>query len=135
MRMLDLKLLRDFRRLWPQGLAIALVVAGGVASLVLSVGSFRSLDETRAAYYERYRFADVFATVRRAPMNLVRRIAEVPGAAAVEARISQLALLDIQNFPEPATGLFISLPERGEPALNLPICDSGACPMPAAPTK
>jgi hypothetical protein len=56
MRMLDLKLLRDFRRMWPQAVAIGLVVAGGVASLVMSVGSFRSLDETRAAYYERYQY-------------------------------------------------------------------------------
>ena len=128
MRTLDVKLLRDFGRLWPQALAIALVVAGGVASLVLSVGSFRSLDETRAAYYERHRFADVFATVRRAPMTLVRSIAEIPGTAAVEARISQLALLDIENFPEPATGLFISLPEQGEPTLNLPYLRLGRMP-------
>ena len=46
MRMLDLKLLRDLRRLWAQGLAIALVVAGGVATLVMAVGSYRSLDDT-----------------------------------------------------------------------------------------
>ena len=67
MRALDRKLLRDLRRLWAQALAIALVVAGGVATLLLAVGSHRSLDETRNAYYERHRFADIFATVRRAP--------------------------------------------------------------------
>jgi hypothetical protein len=47
MRALDLKLFRDLARLWAQALAIALVVAGGVATLVLAVGSFRSLEETR----------------------------------------------------------------------------------------
>lgn len=128
MGVLDVKLLRDFARLWPQGLAIALVVAGGVASLVLAVGSFRSLDETRVAYYERYRFADVFATVRRAPRTLAGRIAEIPGVAAVETRIETLALLDIADFPEPATGLFISLPESGEPTLNLPYMRTGRMP-------
>ena len=61
-----MKLFRDLRRLWAQVLAIALVIAGGVATVVLTVGSSRSLDETRAAYYERQRFADVFALVRRA---------------------------------------------------------------------
>jgi putative ABC transport system permease protein len=42
MRALDLKLLRDLRRLWAQALAISLVVAGGVATLVMAVGSYRS---------------------------------------------------------------------------------------------
>jgi putative ABC transport system permease protein len=118
MRVLDIKLLRDLRRVWPLALAVAFVVAGGVATLLMSVGSYRSLDETRTAYYERYRFADVFASVRRAPKTLVRQIAEIPGVAAVDARIATLALLDIPNFREPATGQFISLPDGGEPALN-----------------
>lgn len=126
--MLDIKLLRDFRRLWPQVLAIALVIAGGVASLVLSVGSFRSLDETRTAYYERNRFADVFATVQRAPLTLVASIARIPGVSDVDARISKLALLDVDNFLEPATGLFISLPESGMPTLNVPYLRVGRIP-------
>ena len=37
MRMLDRKLLRDIRRLWAQALAIALVIGGGVATLLLAV--------------------------------------------------------------------------------------------------
>jgi putative ABC transport system permease protein len=118
MRMLDRKLLRDIRRLWAQALAIALVIGGGVATLLLGVGSHRSLDETRIAYYERYRFADVFAVVARAPKTLVDQIAQIPGVAAVEARIAKLALLDIPNYPEPATGQVISLPDVGEPKLN-----------------
>jgi putative ABC transport system permease protein len=63
---LDIKLLRDFRRLWAQALAVALVLACGVATLILAIGSYRSLEETRRAYYERYRFGDVFASVTRA---------------------------------------------------------------------
>src|SRR3954447_7785880 len=49
----DDPLVRDLRRLWAQALAIALVIAGAVATLVMAVGSSRSLDETRIAYYER----------------------------------------------------------------------------------
>src|SRR5690606_35868378 len=60
MTALDRKLLRDLLRLWPQALAIALVVASGVATLILGIGTHRSLDETRRAYYEQYQFADVF---------------------------------------------------------------------------
>src|SRR6266511_4684297 len=130
MRVLDRKLFRDLRRLWAQALAIALVIAGGVATLVLAVGSYRSLDETRTAYYERHRFADVFAVVRRAPKTLVSQIAEIPGVAAVDARIAKLALLDIPNFREPATGQFISLPETGEPTLNRLYLRTGRMPEP-----
>ena len=132
MRVLDIKMFRDLRRLWAQALAIALVVAGGVATLLLAVGSHRSLDETRTAYYERYAFADVFAVLRRAPKNLVERLAEIPGVAAVEARIAKLALLDIPNFREPASGQFISLPEFGQPVLNRLYLRAGRLPEPGS---
>ncbi|MCW5728507.1 ABC transporter permease [Parvibaculum sp.] len=131
MRILDIKLFRDLIRLRAQVLAIALVVAGGVATIILAVGSYRSLDETRLAYYERYRFADVFATVRRAPDTLAARIAEIPGVVAVETRIASLALLDIAGVREPATGQFISLPESGEPVLNRLYLRLGRMPDPA----
>ena len=91
MHMLDVKLFRDLKRLWAQAIAIALVVAGGVATLVLAVGSHRSLNDTRIAYYERYQFADVFALVRRAPKALADQIAEIPGVVTVETRIAMLA--------------------------------------------
>jgi putative ABC transport system permease protein len=130
MHILDRKLIRDVRRLWAQVLAIALVIAGAVSTLMMAVGSHRSLDETRTAYYERYRFADVFATVRRAPKSLVDRVAEIPGVAAVEARIDTLALLDIPNFLEPATGRVISLPDIGEPLLNRLYMRLGRTPEP-----
>src|SRR3990172_3379500 len=132
MHMLDVKLFRDLKRLWAQALAIALVIAGGVATLVLDVGSNRSLDETRTAYYERYRFADVFALVRRAPKALVDRIAEIPGVAAVDVRIAKLAMLDIPNFREPATGQFISLPEGAQPTLNRLYMRLGRMPEPGS---
>lgn len=130
MRVLDIKLSRDLRRLWAQALAVALVVAGGMATLIMAVGSYRSLEETRTAYYERYRFADVFASVRRAPKGLVERIAEIPGVAAVDARVVKLALLDIPNFREPATGRVISLPDGVEPLLNRLYVRVGRLPQP-----
>jgi putative ABC transport system permease protein len=135
MQMLDRKLFRDLSRLWAQALAIALVVAGGAATLVAAVGSLRSLEETRAAYYERYQFADIFAPVRRAPKSLANRIAEIPGVAAVEPRIAKLALLDIPGLREPATGQFISLPESGQPSLNRLYMRMGRMPEPGAPDQ
>ena len=128
MGVLDTKLFRDLRHLWPQALAIALVIGGAVATLVAAAGSIRSLEETRAAYYERYQFADVFALVKRAPKGLVDRIAQIPGVAAVEPRIAKLALLDIPDFREPVTGQFISLPDGSGPGLNRLYMRSGRLP-------
>ncbi|MEO8467211.1 MAG: FtsX-like permease family protein [Gammaproteobacteria bacterium] len=130
MSVLDLKLLRDLKRLWAQVLAIALVIAGGVATIILAVGSHHSLDETRIAYYERFGFADVFAQVRRAPNAVIPQIEQIPGVAAVEPRIAQLALLDIPDFREPATGQFISLPEKREQVLNRLFMREGRMPEP-----
>jgi putative ABC transport system permease protein len=135
MRMLDIKVFRDLGRLWAQALAIALVVAGGVSTLVLAVGSYRSLDETRIAYYERYGFADVFALVKRAPKTLVEQIAQIPGVAVAETRITELALLDIPNFREPATGELVSLPDNREPILNRLYLRMGRMPVPESATE
>ena len=119
MRTLDRKLLRDLRRIWAQALAIALVMASGVATFVLASGAYHSLDETRAAYYLRYRFAHVFAEVRRAPKAIVEQIETIPGVAAAEARITKLALLDVEGLAEPATGRAVSVPDLAAPRLNL----------------
>lgn len=132
MNVLDLKLHRDLKRLWAQALAIALVIAGGVSTIILAVGSHHSLDETRIAYYERYGFADVFAQVRRAPNAVIPQIEQIPGVAAVEPRISQLALLDIPNFREPATGDFISLPDKRDQVLNRLFMRLGRMPEPGS---
>jgi putative ABC transport system permease protein len=134
MRALDMKLFRDLRRLWAQALAIALVIAGGFSTVILAVGSARSLDETRIAYYERHRL-QTSAFGWRAPKTLVPRIAEIAGVAAVEARITKLALLDIPNLREPATGQLVSIPDIGEPVLNRLYLRSGRMPEPGMPQE
>jgi putative ABC transport system permease protein len=124
------KLLRDFLRLWPQALAIALVLAAGTATLIVGTGAYASLSETRAAYYERNRFADVFADLTRAPNILIDDLARIPGVASVEARIAKVALLDIAGMVEPASAMFISLPDFQEPKLSLPYMRRGRTPIP-----
>jgi putative ABC transport system permease protein len=118
MRALNHKLVRDLWRLKGQVIAVGMVVASGVAVLVMSLTALDSLQETAEAYYERYRFAHVFANVKRAPERLANHIADIPGVQAVETRISKFATLDLEHFPEPAIGRLISIPERGEPVLN-----------------
>jgi putative ABC transport system permease protein len=128
MHMLDRKLLRDLRRMWAQALAIALVMASGIATFVLASGAYQSLEETRSAYYLRYRFADVFAEVRRAPKSVIEQILAIPGVARAEPRITHLALLDVEGLAEPATARAVSIPDLSEPQLNLLHLRAGRLP-------
>lgn len=130
MSMLDRKLLRDLARMWAQVLAIALVMACGVATIVIAIGAYRSLEETRAAFYERYRFGSVFASATRAPLHLRDRIARLPGVSGVELRVVRPVLLDMPGMVEPATGIAVSVPERGEPSVNRLYLRTGRLPEP-----
>ena len=59
--------------------AISVVVACGVATVVTTRTSYTSLLTSRAAYYADYRFADVFAHLKRAPETLRPRLLAIPG--------------------------------------------------------
>ena len=115
---LDRKLLRDLWRLRGQVIAIAFIVASGVGVLIMSLSSHEALKETGDAYYERYRFAQVFAEVKRAPLSLQSAMARIPGVQVVETRISQFAVVNVGGFVEPVIARLVSVPERGQPLLN-----------------
>lgn len=105
------KAARDLRRLWGQALAIALVLAAGVATLILGDGAHRALSETRARYYAEYRFADLFSDVVRAPLALTAQIREIEGVVQAEARIVKLARPEIAGLAEPASVLLVTVPQ------------------------
>lgn len=130
MTALDRKLVRDIRRVWAQALAIALVMASGVATLVLGDGAYRSIHETRSAYYDRGGFGDVFAQARRAPEGLARQIDTLPGVAVAETRIMQAALLDLPGVQEPGAAALVSIPDSGSSRLNRLTLRSGRLPEP-----
>ena len=71
---LDRKLLRDIWEMKGQALAIAAVIAAGVTMFVTYISNFDSLYRTRAAYYERARFADVFCEPGVFTVEEARRI-------------------------------------------------------------
>ena len=115
---LDRKLLRDLNRMKGQTIAVALVMACGLAMMIMARSLIHSLETTRQEYYEANRFADVFVHLKRAPNSLAARVAEIPGVAAVQAGIAVLATLDLQGLDEPASGQVRSLPDFGRPELN-----------------
>jgi putative ABC transport system permease protein len=118
MRMLDRKLVRDLWAMKGQAFAIAIVICAGVTMYVTYLSNFDSLQRTRAAYYADAQFADVFASLTRAPSWLEERIAAIPGVAAVETRVVADVTLDVPAMTEPAIGRLISVPESGVPRLN-----------------
>jgi putative ABC transport system permease protein len=125
MSLLDLKLFRDLHALKSQALAVALVMACGLAMMIMTRSLILSLNTARAAYYEDHRFAQVFASLKRAPQSVADRIAALPGVAAVETSVAMQVTLDLPGLLQPANGLINSLPDRREPALNRPFLRAG----------
>jgi putative ABC transport system permease protein len=118
LRALDRKLIRDLWAMKGQSLAIASVIAAGVAMFVMYLSNFDSLQRTRTAYYDSARFGDVFASLKRAPSSLEPRLAALPGVEAVATRVVADVTLDVPGMAEPAIGRLISVPDRGRPSLN-----------------
>lgn len=119
MSALDRKLLRDLWHMKGQVAAICAVMACGVATFVMSLTTLRSLIRNKDTYYASNRFADVFVQMKRAPNALAARLAQIEGVAQVETRVVRDVTLDLPQMPEPATGRLISMPEYGDPRLNL----------------
>lgn len=127
---LDLKLFRDLGRMKGQMVAVSLVMACGLAMMIMTRSIVLTLESTRDAYYQRQRLADVFATLKRAPLSLADRVAEIPGVAAVEARVVVDATLDLEGMTEPASAHLVSLPEGRSQTLNQVFIRQGRLPQP-----
>ncbi|NKI34084.1 ABC transporter permease [Wenzhouxiangella sp. XN79A] len=125
---LNRKLCRDLWNLRAQAVAIAMVIAGGVATWVISLSTIDALDDSMRLFYQDYRFAEVFADLKRAPRSTLARIREIDGVQVAEGRIRMPATLDLAGFDEPVEALIASLPERGEPMLNRLFIDRGELP-------
>jgi len=115
---LNRKLLRDLWRWRTQLAAIALVIGAGVATYVMSAATSASLQTTRADFYRDTDFADVFANLKRAPRELLRRIREVPGVGQVRDSLTGFANVRLPGFSDPVVGEVLSWPDGKQPALN-----------------
>jgi putative ABC transport system permease protein len=122
---LDRKLLRDLRLMWSQALTIALVVASGVAGFVTSFSAVDSLDWSRQTYYAQARFADVFATLKRAPLALEQQLQHMQGAAHVQTGLAQIAPVSLPGVTDPIIGQLTALDVRVPQSLNVVQLRSG----------
>jgi putative ABC transport system permease protein len=130
---LQRKAVRDLFHLRGQALAIALVIAGGIATLVMAQSTYQSLEGTRARFYGEYALADVWASAKRAPNPLAGRIAAIAGVQTVQTRLVAPATLAVAGFDEPVRAQVLSLPKYGgQPLLNRIYLRSGRLPDPQA---
>ncbi|MCF7789375.1 MAG: FtsX-like permease family protein [Prosthecobacter sp.] len=126
---LDRKLLRDIGGMKGQFLVVSLIMACGVALMIVSHSIILSLESTRDAYYQHYRMPDVFGSVKSAPLSLQPRLAHIPGVATVELRVVQGALLDMEGVQEPVKARLVSLPDSGQQNLNQIFLRRGRLPL------
>jgi len=132
---LDLKTLRDLWSMRTQVMSIALLIAAGIAVLVMSVSNYLALVRAMDAHYRNERFAEVFATLKRAPLSLVERIRQIDGIGVVEPRISQAVRVIRADSELPISGRILSLPPSGQPMLNRLHLVEGRLPDPARPEE
>ena len=118
MRALHHKLRRDLWQIKGQVVAISLVIGVGVTLFIAYFSTFDSLRRTQETYYQRYRMADIFASLKRAPESLGGRIAEIPGVEQVATRVVADVTLDLEGTTEPITGRLVSMPDRTEGMMN-----------------
>ncbi|MBX3584832.1 MAG: ABC transporter permease, partial [Rhizobiaceae bacterium] len=132
---LDIKMLRDLWSMRLQVLSIALLVAAGVAVFMMSVSNYRALTGAMEAHYRNERFAEVFASMTRAPLVIVDRLREIDGAGVVEPRVAKAVRVIREDTNLPISGRIISLPGSGQPLLNRLHLVQGRWPDPLRPEE
>ena len=110
MRALDRKLGLDLWRMKGQAIAISLVDMCGVDTHIIFLSTLQALRTTQGISYRDYRFAQIFASLKRAPEALRQRIAAIPGVDQVETRVAAHVRLDMPNFSEPVAAADALLP-------------------------
>lgn len=122
------KLIRDLAGMKGQIAAIAVVMAAGVMTLILSVTSLDSIRMSKDRFYSDYQFADLFATLVRAPDTLAERLGEINGINLVETRVVAPVRLEVPDFADPVRGHILSIPDGRQPLLNRLHLAAGSLP-------
>jgi putative ABC transport system permease protein len=119
MKALHRKLLRDLRLMWSQALTIALVVASGVGGFLTTLSAVDSLALARDRFYAQGHFADVFASLKRAPLALQESLRQVAGVADVQTTVEAVVRITLDGRSDPVVGQLIGIDSRQPPRLNL----------------
>jgi putative ABC transport system permease protein len=89
-----------------------------VAGFIATFSAYDGLSWSRDVYYTEARFADVFASLKRAPLALERQLAALPGAAHVQTSLEQIVQVDLPQVTDPIIGRLIGIDPQAPPQLN-----------------
>lgn len=129
MRALHRKLLRDLIGLKGQAAAIAVVIAAGVLTLVVSIATLDALRLTQERFYKQHRFADIFAELMRAPDPVAARLQEVSGVNQIETRVRAPVRIELEGFDDPIRGDLVSISDGRQPEVNRLYLREGRLPV------
>ncbi|MBN2447707.1 MAG: ABC transporter permease [Phycisphaerae bacterium] len=100
-------------------LTVIAIIAVGTGCFIGLGSAVRILTLSQQSYYDDYRFADFWISVKKAPLTVVERLRQMDGVAVIEPRIVFDVILDVPDEPQPLTGRLLSTPaERYDQVLN-----------------
>ena len=118
MRVLDHKLLREFRSHLGMLLAVTSIIVVGVTCLVTMASSYLNLSEAKRLYYAQCRMADFSIELKKVPLAELAPLAAMPEVAEIRPRIEQFVTVDLDGVAEPLNGQVLSLPDRRQSIID-----------------
>lgn len=118
MKSLNRKLLRDVRISWPMILAVSAIIAVGIGCFVGMLSAARNLEDARSSYYSSSRLADFWLDLKKAPIEEVQRLAQIPGISEIRERVQFQVVLDLPDSAKPVSALLLSMPDTQAPVIN-----------------
>jgi len=109
MPILTIKLWRNIMKTKGQFLSLVAVVMVGISIYIGMSTTYVNLQRSRDNFYRDCRFADYYFHVIRAPEQVTRQIAAIPGVALVTGRIQRDVPI-IKAHSQRATGRLVSYP-------------------------
>jgi len=128
--MLRRKLRRDLFRQKGQMSAIVLVLACGIATLVMSLGTMTGLEQAQSSFYREARFADVFVRLSQAPAAVAREVRRIPGVASFAMRIETDVRAEVPGLADSATCRLVATAPESDLRMNRLVLRRGRLPRP-----
>jgi len=94
-------------------LLVAAIITVGTGEYIGMASAQRILSASQKNYYNRYRFADFWIDLKKAPLTAVEPIAELPGVAGIDTRVVFDVIIDLPDVIRPLQGRMISTPPEG----------------------
>jgi len=124
MRIFLKKFYRDLQESREQFVSVLAVVIIGVMFYTGMYSALEGMSGAGREYFAKYRLADVWAAVYRAPEGVIERIEAIPGVKMAEGRVVQ----DVRIFMKDRNAMvrLISLPDQKRDTVNDIMMQSGS---------